>query len=137
MGHPGVMSERAEGQRRRLAVLLALIMLVAHLFLMAHESRQQSHTNHALAVTSSAPMQAIPVAAPTSPTAPRSVLDGCPVAQATLPGALLLLLLTFLLGTQTRGVALTTPRSWWQLLRDPPPPLAPDRRRALLQVFLI
>lgn len=72
------------------------------------------------------------------PAAPRSVLGGCPVAQAVLPLLLLLLLLNVALVGSGWQQRFGTPALGWVDFPPPTPapPLPPGRRRALLQVFL-
>lgn len=127
-------SPRAYG-RRHLTALLVLSLLVTHLLLMAHEPHHEQHIAHE-PTTIAAMSLAVMAATPHPPTIPHSVLDGCPVAQATLPGLLLLPLLAFALGTRAWASAPATPRMW-RRLHTPPATLSPGRRRALLQVFLI
>jgi len=131
------MSGRTGGRRYLAGAFLVLGLLVAHLLLMAHEPGHAQHTSHDAAATTAAMSLAMLTVTPDAPATPRSVLDGCPVAQATLPGVLLLLLLMFALGARAWALPLTTAQTWAGSFRAPPPPLAPARRRALLQVFLI
>ena len=132
------MSSRAYGQRNALGALLALGLLVAHLFLMAHEPRHEQHLAHDTLANVATMAGAMLTAMPEAPAMPRSVLDGCPVAQATLPGLLSLLLLVFAPCTRIWSFPPTTAaQPWPRLLRTPPTPPPPARRRVLLQVFLI
>lgn len=77
------------------------------------------------------------IAHPTTPPAPRTVLNGCPVSHALLP---FLLLLMSLLWAATSGswrakrpvMPLRSPFAHWIPALFPPP----GRRQALLQIFL-
>ncbi len=132
------MSSRAHGRRYALGALLALGLLVAHLFLMTHEPRHGQHLAHDAGEDVATMAEAMLTAMPAAPAMPSSVLDGCPVAQATLPGLVFLLLLVVALCTRMWSFPATTAaQPWLRLLRTPPAPPPPARRRALLQVFLI
>lgn len=127
---------RAYGRRYLAGAFVVLGLLVAHLFLMAHEPHHEQHAAHDTAAITAAIPLALLVAPPDAPAIPHPALDGCPVAQATLPAALLLLL-TYLLGTWAGVIPLTTSRARRLLPHVPPEPLAQARRRAFLQIFLI
>ena len=66
----------------------------------------------------------------------RPVLGDCPAQQAILPLLLVLLVLGGLVTSRPMLSRATGRPSGWHLRLPLPPPLAPARRRALLQVFL-
>jgi hypothetical protein len=71
-----------------------------------------------------------------APAAPHPVLGDCPAQQAVLPLLLVLLALGSLVALRTTATRDTGHLLSWHLCFSLPPPLAPARRRALLQVFL-
>jgi hypothetical protein len=67
--------------------------------------------------------------------APTTILGDCPALQAILPMLLLALLALFANERTRRAVNLL--RRVRRTIAQPPPPLAPQHRRAMLQIFLI
>ena len=149
--HTGAVEGSGVALRRLLApaCLLVLALLLAHVALMAGERHGEVMGplhGHA-ASRSAAPVLVAPEAVGTTgggvvtpepaPHAPPASLGDCPARQAVLP---LLVLLFLLVGTPRLfavqpGGAGPFARPWGSRF-SLPPPLAPARRRALLQVFL-
>lgn len=141
------------GSRAVFACALLVILLLLHEALMVNEHHAVVGMHDAVATAEHRRAAAVavlradldisaahgaPAASHGDPSTPRSVLDGCPVAQAVLPLLLLLLLLSVaLLGRGSpRHTAPPARGSVGFLPSAPAPPLPPGRRRALLQVFL-
>ncbi len=141
------------GPRAVFACALLVLLLLLHEALMVNEHHTIAGTHDAVATaehqrapTMSGMRADLNISAAhdatsrshDDPAAPRSVLGGCPVAQAVLPLLLLLLLLNVVLagsGWQQRFGAPAHGRVA-SLPPTPAPPFPPGRRRALLQVFL-
>ncbi len=140
------------GPRTVFACALLVILLLLHEALMVNEHHAPVGTHGAVATEHQRAAAVVgiradldisaahgaPAASHDDPAAPRSVLGGCPVAQAVLPLLLLLLLLNVVLagsGWQQRFGAPAHGRVA-SLPPTPAPPFPPGRRRALLQVFL-
>ena len=70
-----------------------------------------------------------------APALPHSTLGDCPAQQAVLPLLLLLLVLAGLPRLHVAAPRATAPLLGWRARFVLPPPLAPARRRAFLQVF--
>lgn len=133
------------GHRLALSCLLSLLLLIAHQALMSSER----HTM-AMAVLSEwlAPASQTVLVAGLSPAhesdgqpmpqAPETVMSDCLNQQAIFPLLLLILVLSGILAELGSPLQSMTGLHAWMhgILAPYPPPLAPARRRALLQVFL-
>lgn len=143
----GQWRDRQCGRWLGLCYVSALLLIVTHVALMATERHwvmmgPQMHAttptgNSAVLVPDDAIIQSDPDHGG-APTTPRSVLGDCPAQQALPPLFLLLvLLLAMLLAVPPILTADRDVPHGWHHRSSSTPPLAPARRRALLQVFLI
>lgn len=132
---------RGLGHRLVLGCLLVLAVLAAHLALMAStlhaEMVVRPHGVPAPAMVLGVDMaDGHGAEEHPTPRAPRPILEDCSPGEALLPALLLLTLLVALgafgVGLQPGGDRGAWPRGVRFSL---PPPLAPTRRRALMQVF--
>lgn len=125
------------GRRCELCCLFVFLLVATHMALMADTRRMvaiglQMRPTDGLIATGVADQEGRPVG-------PQPLLGDCPAQRAVLPLFLLLLLLLLLVSHRCQGkasVADVGTLCRWQHRISLPPPLAPARRRAVLQIFL-
>lgn len=148
MRQTAVQAQRRGGRLGRGLVLMCMLVLalcVTHQLLMASERHamvmgplHERVFPAPVAVSGATMPDASDPIEERRPRAPQPILGECPAQQAILPLLLMVLLLAgACLWVGRASLLPADSRAWSRSLRDfLPPPLAPARRRALLQVFL-
>jgi hypothetical protein len=125
--------------RVRVCCSLVILLVVAHIVLMASERYDATIGPIVVGAVVPAAVGAAhgdARAGEHAPDAPHPVVGGCSAQQAVLPVLLLLLALGALVALRAAAPRGRRSPLAWHVRFPLPPPLAPARRRALLQVFL-